>query len=75
MTKRLAAIGEDVAALDAILITHEHTDHTCGLVALSKAAEKPIPVYLTYGTAPFIDWGEMYARTGEIPGGKKLFHR
>ncbi len=47
-----------MAALDAILITHEHTDHTCGLVAISKAAEKPIPVYLTHGTAPFIDWGE-----------------
>jgi phosphoribosyl 1,2-cyclic phosphodiesterase len=54
----LAAIGEDVKALDAILITHEHTDHTCGLGALSRAADKPIPIYLTHGTSKYIDWGE-----------------
>jgi phosphoribosyl 1,2-cyclic phosphodiesterase len=56
--KRLATIGEDISRLDAILITHEHSDHTCGLAALSKAATRPIPVYLTHGTARFIDWGE-----------------
>lgn len=56
IAKRLAAIGEDIACLDAVLVTHEHTDHTCGLNALSKAAEKPLPLYLTRGTAKFIDW-------------------
>jgi phosphoribosyl 1,2-cyclic phosphodiesterase len=56
IAKRLAAIGEDISSLDAILVTHEHTDHTCGLNALSKAAERPLPVYLTHGTARFIDW-------------------
>ena len=58
ITRRLAAIGEDVRCLDAILVTHEHCDHTCGLVAVMKAAEHRIPVYLTEGTAPFVDWGE-----------------
>lgn len=58
ITKRLAAIGEDIRALDAILVTHEHCDHTCGLAALARAAERPAPVYVTEGTAPFIDWGE-----------------
>jgi phosphoribosyl 1,2-cyclic phosphodiesterase len=56
--KRLAAIGEDLAALDAILITHEHCDHTSGLTALAKGNCRPVPVYLTNGTSAFIDWGE-----------------
>ncbi len=57
--KRLAAIGEDLGAVDAILITHEHSDHVCGLVPLSKGLnERPIPVYLTQKTAPYIDWAE-----------------
>lgn len=58
IAKRLAAIGEDVQSLTAILITHEHTDHTCGLAAIVKAADRAIPVYVTHGTARFIDWGE-----------------
>jgi len=56
--KRLAAIGEDVAELDAVLVTHEHCDHTSGLAALVKRAKKPLPIYLTRGTSQFIDWGE-----------------
>jgi phosphoribosyl 1,2-cyclic phosphodiesterase len=57
--KRLAAIGENLAGLDAILITHEHSDHVSGLVPLSKGVDdKPIPVYLTQKTAPYIDWAE-----------------
>jgi phosphoribosyl 1,2-cyclic phosphodiesterase len=58
IAKRLAAIGEDIARLDAVLVTHEHCDHTNGLVALLKAAKAPLPVYLTCGTAQFIDWDE-----------------
>ena len=33
---RMASIGEDPARLDAIVITHEHSDHVCGLVRLAK---------------------------------------
>jgi phosphoribosyl 1,2-cyclic phosphodiesterase len=58
ITKRLAAIGEDIRSLDAILVTHEHCDHTSGLGAVMRCAERRIPVYCTEGTAPFIDWGE-----------------
>ncbi len=56
--KRLAAIGEDIAQLDAVLVTHEHCDHTSGLVALVKGAKRPLPVYVTKGTSQFVDWGE-----------------
>jgi phosphoribosyl 1,2-cyclic phosphodiesterase len=62
IAKRLSALGEDVDQLDAILLTHEHCDHTSGLAALCgarrKSAARKIPVYLTHGTAPYIDWGE-----------------
>src|SRR5271155_3176330 len=36
---RLAAIGESVDDLDAILITHEHSDHVAGLGALARHFE------------------------------------
>ena len=43
--KRLVSIGEDPERLDAILITHEHSDHVCGLPRLAKKLK--IPVYMT----------------------------
>jgi phosphoribosyl 1,2-cyclic phosphodiesterase len=58
VAKRLAGIGEDIGRLDAILVTHEHSDHTTGLPALVKAASAPLPIYLTHGTARYIEWGE-----------------
>ncbi len=35
--ERVAAVGEDCARLDAILITHEHSDHAGGLRVLLKS--------------------------------------
>jgi phosphoribosyl 1,2-cyclic phosphodiesterase len=58
IAKRLAAIGEDIGRLDAVLITHEHSDHTAGLAALAKFADGRLPVYMTHGTAPYVEWGE-----------------
>ena len=40
--------GEDPAALDAILITHEHLDHVAGLAVLARRLG--IPVYFTETT-------------------------
>jgi phosphoribosyl 1,2-cyclic phosphodiesterase len=60
ITKRLAAIGECVESLDAILVTHEHSDHTSGLVSLAHRLK--IPVFLTGPTASMIDWGETQVR-------------
>ena len=58
IAKRLANIDEDVNRLDAILVTHEHSDHTTGLAALAKGADCKLPVYVTHGTARYLDWGE-----------------
>ncbi len=58
LARRLAAIGEDIRCLNAILVTHEHSDHTSGLAAIVKTSTPPFPSILTHGTARFIDWGE-----------------
>ncbi len=56
ISKRLAAIGESISSLDAIVITHEHSDHVSALPVLARRLKKPC--YLTHLTAPAIDWGE-----------------
>jgi phosphoribosyl 1,2-cyclic phosphodiesterase len=48
VTKRLEAIGEDPNGIDAILITHEHGDHACGLKTIAK--DLPVQVFATAGT-------------------------
>ncbi|OQX14360.1 MAG: MBL fold metallo-hydrolase [Desulfobulbaceae bacterium A2] len=40
--RRLAAIGRDPAAIDAILLTHEHRDHVSGAGVLSRVLRRPL---------------------------------
>ena len=47
-TRRLQRLGVEPQQLDAILVTHEHTDHCSGVAMLSRKYQ--IPVYLTHGT-------------------------
>ena len=57
--KRMAAIGEDLKQVDAILITHEHTDHVSGLPVLARNKDIRAIIFMTRLTAPAIDWGEI----------------
>ena len=46
--KRMKSLSEDPHSLSAILITHEHSDHICGLATLAKRLR--IPVFMTGAT-------------------------
>jgi phosphoribosyl 1,2-cyclic phosphodiesterase len=58
LRRRLAAIGEDLASVDAILITHEHSDHVAGLPVLARSDDIHAAIYMTHLAAPAIDWGK-----------------
>ena len=55
----LARMGIDPASLNAILVTHEHSDHIRGIGILSRKYD--IPVYATEGT-----WQGMFNKIGAI---------
>jgi phosphoribosyl 1,2-cyclic phosphodiesterase len=57
--KRLAAIGESLESIDAILVTHEHSDHVSGLPVLARNRDLDCAFHLTHLTEPAIDWGEV----------------
>src|SRR5579863_10751105 len=48
IARRLESIGEDPDGIDAVLITHEHSDHAGGLKTILK--EIPAQVFATDGT-------------------------
>jgi len=53
--KRMTAAGEDPQGLTAILISHEHSDHTAGLPVLARKLKTP--VYMTGATND--TWGRQ----------------
>ena len=58
MERRLERIGVRVERLDALIITHEHTDHIRGAGALARRFK--LPVYMnrkTYGRGTFLKAG------------------
>ena len=64
---RLAAIGEAAENLDAILVTHEHSDHISGLVPIAKQSNAPI--FVTRLTADSIPWGEYEPKLDPFQAG------
>ena len=48
MMARLQRLGLEVTDIDAVLVTHEHSDHIAGVSAVAKAASAPI--YATHCT-------------------------
>ena len=51
---RLAAIGEPVDGLDAVVVSHEHTDHIYGLQVLARDGK--LPIYISPPTRDAVNW-------------------
>ena len=73
--RRLTRLGASVEGLDAILITHEHSDHIGS--ALTLARKWSIPLYMSWGTARAVGadeadvdlqvlWGDETVAIGDL---------
>jgi phosphoribosyl 1,2-cyclic phosphodiesterase len=73
--RRLGRLGSGVEGLDAILITHEHSDHIGS--ALTLARKWSIPLYMSWGTARAVGadeagvdlhvlWGDEAVAIGDL---------
>jgi len=68
LQRRLAAAGLSVDDLDAVFVTHEHSDHASGVAALLR--QRRVPLLCSPGTRraagldhPEIDWRPLRAGT------------
>ena len=57
---RLAKIGESADSLDAVVISHEHTDHIGGLPVL--AVKGKLPIYISRPTRDAVSWDARIER-------------
>jgi phosphoribosyl 1,2-cyclic phosphodiesterase len=53
LVARLEAVGRSIDDIDALLITHEHGDHSRGIRPFTRA--RVVPVWATPGTAQAVD--------------------
>jgi phosphoribosyl 1,2-cyclic phosphodiesterase len=70
IAQRLAALGERAEDLDAVIITHEHSDHISGLATLAK--KTGAVVYLTPPTRNALAWDDSKARVESFGAGRTL---
>ena len=67
VTAALNELGVDAGQLDALLITHEHSDHIAGAGILSRRHD--LPIYASEGT-----WAAMTEKLGGVaPKNRRVF--
>ena len=68
--KRLKSVGEDPQRIDAVLISHEHSDHVSGLPQLAKRLKAPI--HITALTNDALDWNSVKPQLEYFEAGRRL---
>jgi phosphoribosyl 1,2-cyclic phosphodiesterase len=67
---RLAAIGEPADGLDAVVISHEHSDHISGLRTL--ALDGRLPIYISRPTRAAVSWDRKLERFEHFAASEKF---
>ena len=70
LKERAEHLGADLAAIKAIFITHEHSDHICGLRILMKRLQ--VPVFLSPGTRRYLEGGSTRFHLPEYTESRSL---
>ena len=65
--RRILSVGEDPTRLDAIVVSHEHSDHARGFPALSKMFN--LPVYIS---SDALDACNLGAKAGDLRRGHAI---
>lgn len=60
LRERLSVMGRSLEDIDALLVTHEHGDHSRGVGPFTRRAQ--VPVYATPGTAQSVKAIDQYQR-------------
>ncbi len=68
--RRLLRLGIGIDEIDAILITHEHSDHIGS--ALTLARKRAIPLYMSWGTARAVGADALESGLHVLWGTKRL---
>ena len=67
---RMAAICEDFRALDAVVVSHEHSDHVQGLEVLSRRTG--VRILASERTAPHLSWKKLPPAIETFPAGSRF---
>jgi phosphoribosyl 1,2-cyclic phosphodiesterase len=75
---RLGELGVAPSSLDAVVVSHEHSDHVQGLLSLLRHQKsdtqrrKPLPVFLNQRTRAAIDWKSVEAHVEVVEVGRRF---
>jgi phosphoribosyl 1,2-cyclic phosphodiesterase len=70
LCRRLSEAGQPPERIDAVIVSHEHSDHVAGLPVLARSLD--IPVYVTRLTAPSLNWNGYEPKLESFQAGTRI---